>query len=259
MSSLDGRIALVTGGGRGIGKAISIALAADGATVAINYRRDKRAAQDTVDQIESNGGQASAYQADISDHSQCESLVKAANAAHGNISILIHNAGIASRGLSVAETDAIEVQHVLAVHALAAHYLSRLVLPQMRVSARGDIVVISSSTTMGPIVNGAPYSMGKAALEVLARTIAREERDHGIRVNTVAPGLVDTEMGRRMMKARAGVSNIRELDGESPFGHVLQPDEIANVVRFLVSVENTYITGERITIDGGGTVDRRYH
>ena len=259
MVSLSGRTALVTGGGRGIGRAISLGLAADGATVAINYRKDERSAIDTVGQIEANGGQASAHQADVAEYDQCEALVKAANERHGTISILVHNAGIASRGLSVAETNPDEVQGVFAVHALAAHYLSHFVLPQMRTSARGDIIVISSSTTLGPIVNGAPYNMGKAALEVLASTLAKEERDHGIRVNTVAPGLVDTEMGRRMMKARAGVANIRELDRESPFGHVLQPEEIASVVRFLVSVENTYITGERITIDGGGTLDRRFH
>ena len=259
MSSLEGRTALVTGGGRGIGRAISLALAEEGATVAVNYRSDTSAAQDTVERIENQNGVASAHQADVSDYEDCVKLVEGVTKKYGSIGILVHNAGIASRGLSVAETEPSELRSVISVHALAAHYLCHLLLPSMRECARGDVVVISSATTLGPIVNGAPYNMGKAALEVLATTIAREERSYGIRANIVAPGLVDTEMGRRMMKANSGVADLREFDDDSPFAHVLQPEEVARVVRFLVSAENTYITGECVTVDGGGTVDRRFH
>jgi NAD(P)-dependent dehydrogenase (short-subunit alcohol dehydrogenase family) len=94
--------------------------------------------------------------------------------------------------------------------------------------------------------------MAKAALEALAFTLAKEERPNGIRVNIVAPGLVETEMGRRLMKASAGVQDLRDLDAVMPFGRVCQPQDVANVVRFFVSEANSYLTGERIYCDGGG-------
>ncbi len=94
--------------------------------------------------------------------------------------------------------------------------------------------------------------MGKAALEALAFTLAKEERPYGIRVNVVAPGLVETEMGRRLMRATAGVKDLRELDATMPFGHVCTPEDVANVVRFFVSAQNSYLTGERVYCDGGG-------
>jgi NAD(P)-dependent dehydrogenase (short-subunit alcohol dehydrogenase family) len=100
--------------------------------------------------------------------------------------------------------------------------------------------------------NGAPYNMGKAALEALALTLAKEERRYGIRVNIVAPGLVETEMGTRLAKAVAGVKDIRELDATMPFGRVCQPEDVANVVRFLASAQNSYVTGEKINVHGGG-------
>jgi NAD(P)-dependent dehydrogenase (short-subunit alcohol dehydrogenase family) len=96
-----------------------------------------------------------------------------------------------------------------------------------------------------------PFNMGKAAMEALAFTLAKEERRHGIRVNVVAPGLVETEMGRRLVSATRGVDNLREIDASMPFGHVCTPEEVADVVRFLVSDAARYVTGERIYVDGG--------
>jgi NAD(P)-dependent dehydrogenase (short-subunit alcohol dehydrogenase family) len=122
----------------------------------------------------------------------------------------------------------------------------------MRTLGRGDIVMISSIATRTHGAFGAPYNMGKCAMEALAFTLAKEERPYGIRVNVVAPGLVETEMGRRLMRATAGVKDLRELDRVMPFGRVCQPDDVANVVRFLVSGRNSYLTGERIYCDGGG-------
>jgi NAD(P)-dependent dehydrogenase (short-subunit alcohol dehydrogenase family) len=122
----------------------------------------------------------------------------------------------------------------------------------MREQPRGDIIMISSSATHynGPF--GAPYNMGKAAMEALALTLFKEERPNGIRVNIVAPGLVETEMGRRLVKATQGVDDLRKLDAAMPFGHVCQPEEIADTVRFLVSDRAGYLTGQRIYVDGGG-------
>jgi 3-oxoacyl-[acyl-carrier protein] reductase len=170
----------------------------------------------------------------------------------GPVGILVNNAGIASRGQAVADTDPAEMQRVVATHAFASHYLAKLVIPKMRTLGRGDIVMISSVATRSLGANGAPYNMAKAALEALAFTLAKEERPHGIRVNIVAPGLVETEMGRRLMRATAGVKDLRELDQVMPFGRVCQPEDVANVVRFFVSDQNSYLTGERIYCDGGG-------
>ncbi len=250
--SLAGRVALVTGGGRGVGRGIAMMLAADGATVAVNYRRDETSAEETVAAIRAAGGKASAYAASVDDFDQNAAMVAAIEADHGPISILINNAGIASRGRSVADTDPAELQRVVATHAFGPHYLSQLVLPNMRTVGRGDIVMISSVATRSLSANGAPYNMGKTAMEALAYTLAKEERPHGIRVNIVAPGLVDTDMGQRLIHAVQGVEDIRTLDESMPFGRVCQPDDVANVVHFLVSDQNSYLTGERLYCDGGG-------
>ena len=249
--SLAGRVALVSGGGRGIGRAVSLALAAQGAAVAVNYRRDEQAARATVDAIVDAGGQARMYLATVDDYDRVDAMVEMVESELGPVSILVNNAGIASRGLSVVDTDPAELRRVIATHAFGAHYLCKRVIPNMRQFARGDIVMISSIATRGLSANGGPYNMAKAALEALAVTLSREERPHGIRVNVVAPGLVETEMGRRLVKATAGITDMRTLDERMPFGKVCQPEDVANVVRFLVSEHNTYITGEKIYCDGG--------
>lgn len=250
--SLAGRVALVTGGSRGIGRAIALALAEDGADVAVNYRRDQDAARATVREIEALGCKAASYQASVDDWQQDASMVERALDDFGHIDILINNAGLASRGHSVADTEPAEMERVVRTHAFAPHYLSKLVLPSMREQARGDIIMISSAATHHFPPYGAPYNMGKAAMEALALTLFREERAHGVRVNIVAPGLVETEMGKRLVKATQGVDDLRKLDPAMPFGHVCQPEEIADTVRFLVSDRARYLTGQRIYVDGGG-------
>ena len=250
--SLVGRIALVSGGSRGIGRAIALGLAADGADVAINYRRDNDAAARTVTEIEALGRKAMAVQASVDDPEADAMMVAQVNETLGPISLLVHNAGVASRGRTVEETDPKELHRVMSTHAFAGHYLARLVLPAMRTCARGDIVMISSAATKSFRANGAPYSMAKAALEALAYTLAKEVRGHSIHVNVVAPGLVETEMGRRLMQATLGVQSLRELDERMPFSRVCQPEDVANAVRHFVSKQNTYMTGERVYVDGGG-------
>jgi NAD(P)-dependent dehydrogenase (short-subunit alcohol dehydrogenase family) len=260
MGELEGRIAVVTGGSRGIGRAISIDLAKAGAAVAISYRRDADAASETIAAIESAGGTAVAIAAAADDEADCQRLVDGVLASLGGIDILVCNAGIASRGRSVASTDADEVQRVMAVHALGPHYLSRFALPSMRQRAgvpggRGDIVMISSVATTLMSAHGAPYNMGKAAMEALALTLAKEERPNGIHVNVVAPGLVETDMGVRLTRAITGnrdLADLRSLDSASPFGRVCQPSDIAGVVRWLCGPGAGYVTGQRIEVDGGG-------
>jgi 3-oxoacyl-[acyl-carrier protein] reductase len=252
---VDGRVALVTGGGRGIGRAISELLAAHGATIAVNYRRDADAAADTVSAITGAGGSARAYAASVDDPEACQSMVDAVVGDFGGIDILVCNAGIASRGRSVADTDPAEMIRVVATHAFGPHHMARCALPSMRTRGRGDVVMISSVATTGYAANGAPYNMGKAAMEALAFTLAKEERPHGIHVNVVAPGLVETDMGVRLARARAGtreMEDLRSLDAASPFGRVCQPLDVANVVLWLCSRGAGYVTGQRIECNGGG-------
>jgi 3-oxoacyl-[acyl-carrier protein] reductase len=250
--SLAGRVALITGAGRGVGRGIALALAEDGADIAVNYRRDADAAAEVVAAIEKLGRRANAYHASVDDYEQDREMIAQIEADLGPVGILVNNAGIASRGQAVVDTDPTEMQRVVACHAFGPHYLSKLVIPKMREQKRGDIVMISSVATRSLGAFGAPYNMGKCAMEALAFTLAKEERPYGIRVNVVAPGLVETEMGRRLMKATAGVKDLRDLDRVMPFGRVCQPEDVANVVRFFVSDRNSYLTGERIYCDGGG-------
>jgi len=248
---LEGRVALVTGGGRGIGKAIALGLAEDGADVAVNYRRDEESARATVGEIEKLGRRAHAYAASVDDHAQCAQMVDAVVADFGHVDILVNNAGNASRGQTVADTDPAELERVVKTHAFGAWSCSKLVLPSMRTHPRGDVVMISSAATLHMAANSAPYNMAKASVEALAWTLAKEERRNGIHVNVVAPGLVDTEMGRRLVKGAMGVDDIRTMDTGSAFGHVCSPEEVADAVRFLVSERASYLTGQRIGVDGG--------
>jgi 3-oxoacyl-[acyl-carrier protein] reductase len=259
MSEFDGRVVLVTGGGRGIGRGISELFGAQGATVAVNYRKDAEAAADTVAAITSAGGSATAYAASVDDPEQCAAMVQAVVDDFGGIDVLVCNAGIASRGRAVVDTDPDELLRVVATHSLGPHYLSRAAIPSLRARAaergRADIVMISSVATshMGP--NGAPYNMGKAAMEALALTLAKEERPHHVHVNIVAPGLVETDMGVRLSRAMTGrrdLEDLRSLDAVSPFGRVCQPSDIAKVVAFVCSDAAGYVTGQRIEVDGGG-------
>ncbi|HEY1427368.1 MAG TPA: SDR family oxidoreductase [Caulobacteraceae bacterium] len=249
---LSGRVALVTGGGRGIGRAIALSLAEAGADVAVNYRRDEGAAQEVVKEIGGMGRKARVYQASVENWDEDQKMVADVLADFGRVSILVNNAGIASRGQSVADTDPAEMERVVRVHAFGPHYLCKLVLPHMRSEGRGDIVMISSVATLGMGARGAPYNMGKAAMEALALTLAKEEREHGIRTNIVAPSLTVTEMGKRLTRATSGIEDIHQLDARSPFGRVSTPEDVAAAVTWLVSSANPYANGQKININGGG-------
>ena len=246
------RVAIVTGGGRGIGRGIALGLAADGIDVAITYRKDGAAAAETVAEIEAMGRAGAAFQGDVSQPEDNTRNVAEVIDRFGGFQIVVNNGGIASRGRSVADTDPEELLRVMATHALGPHHLFSVAVPHLRTHERSDIVCISSVATISHGANGAPYSMGKAAVESLAMTLAKEERANGIRVNIVAPGLVETEMGRRLVKGAAGIDDITSLSDQMPFGRVCQPEDIANAVRFFVSDKASYVTGEKINVHGGG-------
>jgi NAD(P)-dependent dehydrogenase (short-subunit alcohol dehydrogenase family) len=248
------RIALVSGGTRGIGKAIGLALAADGCDVAVNYRRDVESAAQTVAEIEALGRRALAVQASVDDFDAVRKIVDEVVATLGRPTILVHAAGIASRGNSVVDTEPDELARVVGMHAFGGFNLAKLCIPHMRGSGRGDIVMISSVASIVRAARSAPYTMAKLAMEGLASVLANELQADSIRVNVVAPGLVATEMGDRLAKAMSGgrVSTAAELDSASPFGRVCRPEDVAQVVRFLVSPLGSYVSNGWIRLDGGG-------
>jgi NAD(P)-dependent dehydrogenase (short-subunit alcohol dehydrogenase family) len=250
-TSLQGRIAFITGAGRGIGRSIALTLAQAGADVALNFRRDEAAARQVAAEIEQLGGRARIYQASVEDRAACAAMADAALNDFGAIDILVNNAGIGSRGQTVAETDLDEVERVMRVHAFGPYHLCQRLLPQMRARGRGDIVMISSIATRLFSANGSPYSMAKAAMEALALTLAKEERRHGIRTNIVSPSLTVTDMGQRLVRAR-GNDDIHSLDAAAPFGRLSVPQDVASLVLYLVSAANFYVNGQNVAVDGGG-------
>jgi 3-oxoacyl-[acyl-carrier protein] reductase len=251
MSELSGRVALVTGASRGIGRGIALELAAAGAAVAVNYRRDADAAEEVVAEVRSGGGRAIAIQASVSEQADVDRLADEALAEFGVVDLLVANAGIASRGLSIADTDPAEVVRVMTTHTFSTHRLIQRLLPGMRSQERSDVVLISSSELNRMKANGAPYNMAKAALEALGLTLAKEEVANGVHVNIVAPGLVVTDMGAKLVKAKLGLEHMEELDATQPMGRLVHPGDIASVVRFLCSPAAAFVTGQRVVVDGG--------
>ena len=255
MNGLKGRTALITGSSRGIGAAIALAFAKEGANVAINYNTNRDAADKVAQACRDLGVKAEAYQADITDFSQCAAIADAARSAFGKVDVLVNNGGIGSTAVGrrlVVDTPPEDVMKLIAHHTMGSLHMCRLLVPQMRDLERGDVIMISSQAAQQLGANSVTYNVAKAGMEALASTLAKEERKYGIRVNIVAPGLVDTDMGLKLMNFTAGVTDLRQLDERMPFGFVCQPSDIANAVVFTCSEEGRYITNQRITVNGGG-------
>ncbi len=253
MGKLDGRKALVTGASRGIGRAIAERLAAEGADVGVNYASNADAAREVAEAVTALGRAAYLYQADVGDEDAVRAMCDAAITDLGGIDLLVNNAGLGSAAINrpaIADATNEQWQRLLGVNLWGPIYLCRALVPHMRAAERSDVVMISSVAAQALNPGFGVYSVSKAALEALAHTLAREERAHGMRVNTIAPGLVDTDMGRRIVKATGGPDDIREVDARMPFGFVCTPDDIAATVAHVCSADGRYITNQRITIAG---------
>lgn len=237
-SDLSGRIALVTGGSRGIGAAIARMLAEAGAAVAVNYRTKATEADSVVATIKGMGGRAVAVAADVSDGAAVKAMVDQATAALGAIDILINNAGMAIvRGVDdLTEED---FDRTIAVNLKSAFLCTQAVLPAMRARKWGRIVNISSGAARGAGSIGLHYNASKAGMEGLTRGYAARLVKDGITVNAIAPSLIETDM----MRGRP------ELAQRIPLGRFGQAEEVAQTV--LMVIGNEYVTGQTIALNGG--------
>ncbi|XOV87839.1 MAG: SDR family NAD(P)-dependent oxidoreductase [Pseudomonadota bacterium] len=254
MGKLEGRTALVTGGSRGIGRAIVLRFAAEGADVAINYASSRDAAEAVADEVRGLGRRAEIYQADVADQAACEAMCTQAINDFGQIDALINNAGIGSSAVNrptVTDATIDQWQLLLGANLWGPIYMCRALVPHMRAANRSDVIMISSIAAQSMGAKMGLYSVGKAGMEALAHTLAKEEKANGMRVNIIAPGLVDTDMGRKLVSLLPGPNDMRELDAGSPFGFVCTPQDIAATVAHLCSEDGRYITDQRITISGG--------
>jgi NAD(P)-dependent dehydrogenase (short-subunit alcohol dehydrogenase family) len=255
MTSLEGRTALVTGASRGIGRAIALRLAADGANVAVNYANSAEAAAEVVAEVEALGRRAVAYRADVADRAACEAMAASAIADFGQLDILVNNAGLGSSHIdrpTITEATYDQYELLLGANLWGPIHMCKALVPHMREAERSDVVMISSVATDNMGARMGLYSIGKAGMEALAHTLAKEEREHGMRVNIVAPGLVDTDMGRKLVTLLPGPDDMRERDAGAPFGFVCKPEDIAAAVAYFVSDQGRYVTNQRLAVNGGG-------
>jgi 3-oxoacyl-[acyl-carrier protein] reductase len=242
---LTGRVALVTGGSRGIGRAICLRLGANGARVAVHYNRRRSEAEDVCAAIAEGGGKAIAISAELGTEAACQGLVRTATAELGPVGILVNNAGVFT-GAPIETLDAAQWEHTLAVNLSAPFHCARACVPAMRAEAWGRIISLSSQAAFTGSREHAHYSATKAGLAGLSFSMARELAPHGITVNLVAPGRIETEMLADLLETRR-----KEWLEQTPLGRLGTPDEVAAAVAFLASDEAAYITGAILHVNGG--------
>jgi 3-oxoacyl-[acyl-carrier protein] reductase len=244
MARLEGKVALVTGAGRGIGAAIARRLASDGAKVVVNYNRSAGPAEAVVEDIRADGGEAAALQADVANLDEAEWLPARAVDAFGRLDVVVNNAAVAEfRPLDAITADHFDRQFALNVRGLL--FLTRAAAPLL--PSGGRIINITSGAAEAGSPSASVYAATKAAVQALSKSLAAELGPRGITVNCVSPGLTDTEMLHANMPPDVQGALIRV----TPLGRLGTPAEIADVVAFLASEDARWITGQVIRANGG--------
>lgn len=242
---LDGKCALVTGASRGIGRAIAVKLAAEGAKVALNFAGNVAAAEEVKKEIEAAGGEAILVQADVSDPVAVEAMIKSVTDAFGQIDILVNNAGITRDGLLLRMKDE-DFDAVINTNLKSIFYTTKLVSKLMMKKRYGRIVNMASVVGLTGNAGQTNYAAAKAGVIGFSKSAAKELAARGITVNLVAPGFIETDMTAAIPeKAKEAML------GGIPLGRAGKPEDVANAVLFLVSDQAAYITGQVLTVDGG--------
>jgi len=242
---LSGKVALVTGASRGIGKAIAVALANEGATVIVNYNGSRERALEVVDEIMENGGTAEAVGCNISDFSACEEMTKTILEKYGKVDILVNNAGITRDNIIMRMSES-DFDDVINTNLKGAFNTIRHLSRSFLKNKSGKIINISSVSGVIGNAGQANYSSSKAGIIGLTKSVARELASRGICVNAVAPGFIETEMTKAMPE-----SVLENAKNAIPLGRIGQVDDIANMVVFLAGDKSDYITGQVFCVDGG--------
>ena len=245
MFDLAGKIAVVTGGSRGIGRATSIALAKAGAQVLVNYRSNEEAAKETLRLIEEAGGRAELLGFDVADPDSVADAIKDAIARYGGIDILVNNAGISIDQLLL-RVSAKDLEMTWATNVNGAVFCAKACIRSMMKKRWGRIINLSSVVGESGNAGQVVYSASKAALLGLTRSLAREYASRGITVNAVAPGFIETDMTADLPDAAQ-----QGIVDQTPLGRIGRPEEVAAAVVFLASEEASYITGQVIRVNGG--------
>lgn len=242
---LTGKTAIVTGGSRGIGRAVAIALAEAGASVAIIYAGNTKAAEETKQAIEEKGAQAMVIQCDVSDEKAVADMVKAVKKELGRVDILVNNAGITRDGLLMIMKEE-DWQAVLNTNLNGAFHCTKAVSRLMMKQRSGSIINITSVVGETGNAGQANYAAAKAGLIGFTKSVAKELASRNIRCNAVAPGCITTDM-----TAVLGEDAVDAMVKTIPMGRVAQPEEVAKAVLFLASDDASYITGQTLNVDGG--------
>ena len=247
---LKDRVALVTGGSGGIGRAICTALARAGAAVALHYHRQQEQAESAAEEIRASGQRVELFQADVAVAAQAQMLVDRVVEAFGSLDILVNNAGITLGGGLVSDTPIEDWERVMDVNLNSVFYLSRAALPEMRRRQRGQIVNISSNAVNSLPGGSAAYATSKSGVVALTKVLSKEEARNGIRVNCICPGIIAAGMGMGALERR-GPELAQQFLNTVPLGRAGSAEEVAPTVVFLCSDEASYITGQNINVNGG--------